>query len=170
MILNVKEDEIFMREGEIYPHMYKILSGFAEVYLGYGTERETIVRILKKGDFFGETGILTGSASIYTVVMHSDALLLEISREDLAEYIKEHPQDIIRIMKNQAESLNVFRKNMELLMNDLEVMVSERAKEGELEEFKERVKSRGTAEEFTKQLLRGKDLKAYFTGEYDSRI
>ena len=158
-----------MREGDACPHMYKLLSGFAELYIGYGTERETIVRILKKDDYFGEQGLLSDAPSIYTVVMHSDALILEITKEDLASYIKEHPQDVIRIMKNQAQALNIFRKNMELLLEDIETLVSDKTKAGEIEAFKEQIKTKRASSEFTKQILRGKDLRAYFEGEFDTK-
>ena len=50
MMLQVKEGDMIVQEGEMSLDMYKLVSGKAEMYVGYGTDRETFIGILSAGD------------------------------------------------------------------------------------------------------------------------
>ena len=62
------EDEIIIREGEVYHEMYKIVSGSVAVYLRYGEKDEHLIGIISKSKCFGEMHVLSEQPSIYTVI------------------------------------------------------------------------------------------------------
>ena len=51
--------EIIVREGDLADSMYVIISGSAEVFLGYGTEDERHLTTLDEGSIFGEERLQT---------------------------------------------------------------------------------------------------------------
>ena len=121
MLINIPEGTVIVREGEANMDMYKIVSGNAEIYSGYGTENETILGIKSKGDYFGEMGLLTGGKpAIYTVVAYSDMVLLRITEADIDEYILKNHTDVYRIMQNMAESMYALKYGMDMYVRDLE--------------------------------------------------
>ncbi len=71
-IIKFPRDSIIIREGETNPDMYKIVQGNAELYTGYGTDKELLLGIIGPQSCFGEFGMLIGAPSIYTVAAYSD--------------------------------------------------------------------------------------------------
>ena len=150
MLKKVSEDEVILREDEQTSRMYKIVSGKAVVYIGYGTDLETVVGILSEGAYFGELGVLTDSPSIYTVVAYCDSLILEIEKEEMDNYAKLNYRDLLAIMSHMAGSMVVLKKNVELLTKDIEALMEDRENTMKTQEIKERIRSSDVA----KQLAR----------------
>ena len=120
MLMKIPEGTVILREGEKNMDMYKSVTGNVEVYSGYGTEKETILSIKSKGDFFGEMGLFTdGKPAIYTVVAYSDVLINRITAADIDEFILNNHVDVYRIMKNMAESMYKLKYSMDLYVEDL---------------------------------------------------
>lgn len=113
-------ETIILREGECNTTMFKILSGHAELYVGYGTPRESFIGIIGEQACFGEFGLLLGKPSIYTVIAYSDILALSINENDLDGFIKSNYASVIGIMRNMANSMLAMRVQSELLMEELE--------------------------------------------------
>ena len=149
MLTQVSEGMVIVQEGEVNMDLYKLVSGKAEVYVGYGTEKETIVGILSEGAYFGEMGFLSSKPAIYTIVMYSDGLLLRVTAQDFVRYIQENPRDIVAIMRHMADTMYTLKKNIELLTNDLNNMVDEKKNADEVEAWRQRVK----ASRLTKSML-----------------
>ncbi len=104
-IFEVPAGMTIIKEGEVNLDMYKIVSGHVEMYTGYGTDREVLIGILGPGSCFGEFGLLTGDKAIYTIITYSDTKLLRVVEDVMGDFIKEYPEDIIKIMKNMAENM-----------------------------------------------------------------
>ena len=86
MMMKIPAGTVIIQEGESNMDMYKIISGHAEIYTGYGTEYESILAIKSKDDYFGEMGLFTGGKpAVYTVVAYSDLLLMRITEADIDE-------------------------------------------------------------------------------------
>ena len=149
MMLQVSEGMVIVQEGEVNMDMYKLVSGKAEVYVGYGTDKETLVGILSENSYFGEIGFLSSKPAIYTIVMYSDGLLLRITAQDFVGYIQTNPKDIVAIMRHMADTMYTLKKNIELLSNDLLTMTEEKKTAEELEAWKQKVK----ASRITKDML-----------------
>ena len=153
MMLKVKEGDMIVQEGEMSLDMYKIVSGKAEMYVGYGTEKETFIGILNEGDYFGEMGMLARRPAIYTIVMYSDGLLLRITPQDIVDYIKNNEHDILSIMVHMANSMYNLKTNIELLTEDINAMIHQKKNEEEIKQMQERIRASRLTKEF---LMRNK--------------
>ena len=118
-ILSFESGAVVLLEGTRNHEMYKILRGNVEIYVGYGTDRETLVGILGVQDCFGEFGVLLHAPSIYTVVAFSDLDILRINEGDMGDFIKENHHTIMGIMRNMAKTMNIMKTQIELLMDEM---------------------------------------------------
>ncbi len=119
-MVQFKAESVVIREGELNPDMYKIISGHAEVHVGYGTKHEVIIGIIGPQSCFGEFGMLLHKPSIYTIIAFSDLLALRITEENLADFVKENQKNIIDIMRNMAETMMTMRYHIDLLISEIE--------------------------------------------------
>ena len=117
-MLRVSEDEVILREGETNTEMYKIVSGRAVCYLGYGTDDEYVIGTLKDGQCFGEYSLLTGKPGIYTVVAFSDVLLMRIDSDEFSRFIEMNADNAVGIMRNMASMINVLKVNIDMLREE----------------------------------------------------
>lgn len=113
------QDSVILREGEVNTEMFKIIKGHAEVYVGYGTEMESLIGIIGEQSCFGEFGLLLKKPEIYTVIAYSDILALRITESDLEDFIRENHKNIIDIMRNMAGSMMTMRFQIDLLIKEL---------------------------------------------------
>ncbi len=118
-MIQVPEGTIILTEGEHNLDMYKIVKGHAEVYMGYGTDRETLIGIIGPQSCFGEFGMLLEKPAIYTVVAYSDILLMRITKDEMGDFVQQNHRNIINIMENMAQTMLTMRAQIDLLINDL---------------------------------------------------
>lgn len=118
-MLKFHEDDIIMKEGEIYEEMYKIIAGSVAVYIRYGEKEEHLIGIYSKPKCFGEVQVLSDQPSIYTVVAYDDVLLMRITKDSLEEFIRNNPKNAIDIMENMVHTNMVMQKNINLLLDDI---------------------------------------------------
>ncbi len=118
-MIQVPEGTIILTEGELNLDMYKIVKGHAEVYMGYGTDRETLIGIIGPQSCFGEFGMLLEKPAIYTVVAYSDILLMRITKDEMGDFVQQNHRNIINIMENMAQTMLTMRAQIDLLINDL---------------------------------------------------
>jgi CRP-like cAMP-binding protein len=119
-IISFPQDSIVLKEGDVNPDMYKIIKGHAEVYVGYGTDNESLIGIIGPRACFGEYGLLLKKPAIYTVVAYSDLYLLRITEGEMADFIQENHNSIMTIMRNMAGMMSTMRVQIDLLLKDLE--------------------------------------------------
>lgn len=112
-------EEIIQKEGEIYPEMYKILSGSVALYNRYGEKDEFLIGIYSKSKCFGEMNILLEQPAIYTVVAYDEVLAMRITRESLEEFVRNNPRNAIDIMQNMTHTVKLMQKNIDLLLDDI---------------------------------------------------
>ena len=117
-MLRFREDDVILHEGIVNTEMYKIISGRAVCYLGYGTDDEYVLATLKEGQSFGEYSLLTGKPGIYTVISYTDTLLLRIGQDEFARFIEMNANNSIEIMKNMAKMINVLKTNIDMLREE----------------------------------------------------
>lgn len=118
-MIQVPEGTTILTEGELNLDMYKIVKGHAEVYMGYGTDRETLIGIIGPQACFGEFGLLLEKPAIYTVIAYSDMLLMRITKGDMGDFVQQNHKSIISIMENMASTMMTMRKQIDLLLNDI---------------------------------------------------
>lgn len=119
-IMEVREGTVILTEGEVNLDMYKILTGHAEVYIGYGTDRETLIGIIGPQACFGEFGLLLQKPSLYTVIAFSDMTVIRITEGEMGDFVQNNHRNIIAIMRNMAQTMLIMRRQIDMLLNDLE--------------------------------------------------
>ena len=113
-------DSVILKEGDNYTDMYKIIRGHAELYVGYKTPTESLLGLIGEQSCFGEFGLLLGKPAMYTVVAYDDVLALRITKNDLADFVRDNRKNIIDIMTNMAESMTSMRFQIDLLLKEIE--------------------------------------------------
>ena len=119
-ILAFPSEEVVLREGEESNVMYKILSGNAEVYLGYGTENESLLGLLGKGSCFGEFGLLLHEKSPYTIIAYSDLVLYKVTEDKVGEFIRENHVNILNMMRSMAKTMLLMQSHITQLTQELD--------------------------------------------------
>ena len=119
-IVKFAEASVILREGEINDSLYKIIKGHAEVYVGYGTDQETLISIIGEQTCFGEFGMLLHEPSIYTVIAYSEVYALKITEKEMSGFIMENHGNVLSIMRNMAKTMSVMRKQIEMLLKEIE--------------------------------------------------
>lgn len=78
-------NQIILHADETDRYMYIVTSGSVKVVQSSDKGKESILAIHKKGDFFGEMGLLDGQTSPATVIALEETSLALISKEDFHE-------------------------------------------------------------------------------------
>ncbi len=157
MLKQYSQEQLILSEGDKDSKLYKIVSGNAEVYVGYGTNHETIIGILSEGAYFGEIGAFTDNASIYTVVAYCDCLIMEIEKDELEEYAKLNYRDLLAIMSNMANTMTNLKANIEMLSEDISSLIEDRENTKRNQEIAEHIRT----SDVTKQLIRYQIMMGY---------
>ena len=118
-MFQVPEGTTVLQEGELSLDMYKIVQGYAEVYVGYGTDRETLIGLIGPQSCFGEFGLLLEKPAIYTVIAYSDLLLLRITKGEMGDFVTENHKIIIDIMQNMAKTMMIMHSQMDRLVEEI---------------------------------------------------
>lgn len=93
--------------------LYIVLSGSAKVFQTSEDGKDRILRILRRGDSFGELAMIEGrprSASVQTL---EDTEMLALARKDFADFAGQHPEVLWKLLAALAEW--VRRMNEEVL-------------------------------------------------------
>lgn len=118
-LIQIPEGTTILKEGELNLDMYKIISGHAEVYMAYGTDRETLIGIIGPQSCFGEFGLLLEKPAIYTVIAYSDVVLMRITKGEMGDFVKENHRNIMQIMENMAQTMLTMKSQIDLLVDDI---------------------------------------------------
>jgi NTE family protein len=96
------------REGDVSDCLYLIESGVVEVVVGNGSAATAVAR-LRRGDIFGEMGLLTEEPRSATILPTVPVQVLELDRTSFAEIIDLYPATLLNIsrvlVKRQKQSL-----------------------------------------------------------------
>jgi CRP-like cAMP-binding protein len=94
------EGQRVLRQGMRGGGFFIILEGAAQVMID-GEERARLAR----GDFFGEIAALTGAAPTADVVATTLLRCLTISGPEIEQFLLDHPQVMLRMLKAEAHRL-----------------------------------------------------------------
>lgn len=90
--------ERIIAEGEVTPNLFAIIKGVVSVMVRESTGKEVYITAIGEGDVFGEAAIFLNvhrTADIYAL---DKLLAVQIERQKLMAYIKEHPRAGIKIL------------------------------------------------------------------------
>lgn len=101
-----KKNEVIFRQGDYATEMYDILEGSVGVYVGYGSEDENQLTVLKQGCFLGEMGLIENYPRSATAVAMEDGTRLQVIDDaEFSEYFKSQPERLLEIMRQISANL-----------------------------------------------------------------
>ena len=99
-IKRYQKNEVILNEGDRDEHLYKIFSGWVELYIHYGKVNQCKIGTLTASQYFGQATILSGEPSSYTAVAGDSVSLLIVPKSNFEEYTKSDYNHVIQIMKS----------------------------------------------------------------------
>ncbi len=101
-LINVKKEEMIVKEGEIGDCMYLIKSGQVGVYttvmngeeanIIQGEQEQLHLATLQDGDFFGEQALIVNEPRNASIIALTDAQLLRLSKAELSAIVNAYPR------------------------------------------------------------------------------
>ena len=108
---------VITKQGDERSHwLYIIINGEAEVYVDLPNGKRRTVRILGRGNFFGEMGLLTGAPRSASVVAKSDVECYRIDKEVMEEILHSRPgiaDEISHILVTRRAELDIALQNLD---------------------------------------------------------
>lgn len=119
-----EKDELIFKEGEPGLGMYLIESGSVRIILG---EKQKLLAILSRGDFFGEMALLLEAPRTAGAVASASTNLIGFFQPDLMNLLETNPKTgnkvLIRLAQMIAERLkqtSLENQHLRLKLNELE--------------------------------------------------
>lgn len=99
-------NDIIMKQGDLAKSFFIIKSGVVAVADLCKEGGYNIIRYLEQGDFFGESGLLTGQSISATIVAFTPADILVINKNDFYKMLAEHYEVTIELARSLAYLLS----------------------------------------------------------------
>ncbi len=101
-----KEGEIIFDEESIGNSMMIITSGEVRISQKSDPNNEEALIVLKKGDLFGEMGLLEDLPRSATVISHTNVVILEIKRDSFLEFLSVESKAGVKILLKLSRILS----------------------------------------------------------------
>jgi CRP/FNR family transcriptional regulator, cyclic AMP receptor protein len=98
--------QTLFQEGELGDGLYVIISGEVAVLRRGEEEDEQVIAVLSAPQFFGEMSLIEKEYRSATTRARSEAELLHLTGEDLAEFRKQYPDGFTHVVINIARVLS----------------------------------------------------------------
>jgi CRP-like cAMP-binding protein len=99
-------NDIIMRQGDLAKSFFIIKSGVVAVTNLCKEGGYNLIRYLEQGDFFGESGLLTGQSVSATIIASTPADILVISKDDFYKMLAGHHEITIELARMLAYLLS----------------------------------------------------------------
>jgi len=106
--------EVIFKEGDLGDLMFIILEGTVNLTAQAG-EKTQVLASLSRGEFFGESALLTDLPRSATASAEDDVTVLPVVRKDLVEGLISDPESALQLVKILILRL---RRNLELLVGE----------------------------------------------------
>ena len=120
----LKGGQIIFNQGDRGSEMYIIALGHVNIHLPGENSRRVSLKDITVGEYFGELALFDDKPRSASALATTDALLLELSRETLSNYLERRPRAAMAILRTMAERLR-----------ETNAMLSERAAKNVVEEI-----------------------------------
>ena len=98
--------DIIFKEDSLGQSMLVIISGEVRITQISEDSTEEALVIIKKGELFGEMGLIEEMPRSATAIAHSDCVLLEINRDKFVNFIDNNPSNGIKILWKLTKTLS----------------------------------------------------------------
>lgn len=127
-LVEYKRGDLVYEEGKPADAFYVIVSGRFRVFQKVRGEEEKTLIYLYRGDYFGESSLLTGQAHSASVEARSDGLLLRLDKEEFLKVLAEIPALSLHLSRTLGHRLTKIegpgRKKQEVKVAALYATVS----------------------------------------------
>lgn len=104
--------QVIFYEGTPSLAVYCIQSGLVRLYKSGGTERETLIRLLRPGEIMGYRAVISGEVFAATGAAVEDTVVCTIPRETFLRVLRDDPDFSFDMMTRLARELRVSEDEM----------------------------------------------------------
>ena len=107
----VRNGEMVMNLGEVSSSMFIVLDGQLNIHLPGEASRRVSLKDISTGEYFGEMALFDEKPRSASVQATTDGRLLELSREQLSDYLTARPRvamQMLRVMATRLRETNVM--------------------------------------------------------------
>jgi len=119
-----KGGQLIFNQGDKGTEMYVVADGHINIHLPGEGSRRVSLKDITRGEYFGELALFDDKPRSASALATTDAILLELTRETLGDYLRKRPHAAMAILRTMAERLR-----------ETNAMLSERAAKNVVEEF-----------------------------------
>jgi phosphoserine phosphatase RsbU/P len=120
----MESGEILFHEGDPGEHLYVVVSGEIEVFMGENQSEELILNVLREGEYLGEMSLIVpGGHRTASVRARGKSVLLSMSRSQFLDITERYPTlatSMVRVLSQRLDATNtqtfhdLTEKNREL--------------------------------------------------------
>ena len=103
-------EEIQVQQGDQTAEFFIIAKGECECFVKDEYRRETFVRVLNTGQFFGEIAFLTGNRRTATIQTKNYSQIGKVSKEHFQELCHNYPEIKKKLFENLRQYQDQFKK------------------------------------------------------------
>ena len=112
-IIHLPKGHVLYNKGEECDTMFVLRSGKICLYLDYGTQKQfALATVGEPGSSLGEMGLLEGETRNGTAVADEDSVLIEISRENFAQFLSRYPDEGVKIVSDLAHRFKTVTEEL----------------------------------------------------------
>jgi len=108
--------DVISKQGATAHWLYIVVSGEAEVYLELPGGGRHVLRVLGKGSFFGEMGLMTGARRSATVMAKNDVECYRLDKEMFEEILRARPA----IAEGMAQVMATRKAEQDIALHHLD--------------------------------------------------
>jgi uncharacterized membrane protein len=116
--------QMIFHQGDRGSEMYIVAKGHVNIHLPGEQSRRVSLKDITVGEYFGELALFDDKPRSASALATTEAVLLELSREQLSNYLERRPRAAMAILRTMAERLR-----------ETNAMLSERAAKNAVEEI-----------------------------------
>lgn len=97
--------EMIFAQGDVGRAMYIVAEGHVNIHLPGDVSRRVSLKDIGRGEYFGELALFDDKPRSASALATTDAVLLELRRQTLAEYLERRPRVAMAILRTMGERL-----------------------------------------------------------------
>lgn len=104
--VTVKKGEVIFNEGDVMNGVYCIKEGTCKLVKMNSNGKDTIIKLITKGELLGQTSILTEEKSTLSAVAVDDMRVCFIPKSEILGFIDDNKSFSFEVTKNVCQNLN----------------------------------------------------------------
>lgn len=104
--VTVKKGEVIFNEGDVMNGVYCIKEGTCKLVKMNSNGKDTIIKLITKGELLGQTSILTEEKSTLSAVAVDDMRVCFIPKSEILGFIDDNKSFSFEVTKNVCKNLN----------------------------------------------------------------